>query len=74
MKYNKYKCHSMRLYIFQTLGCMYKNNKKILLYFDDKYIFNNLICLLKIDKLLVSNFTTIGVPFQVPFPKRRHHF
>lgn len=64
----------MRLYIFQTLGCMYKNNKKILLYFDDKYIFNNLICLLKIDKLLVSNFTTIGVPFQVPFPKRRHHF
>lgn len=64
----------MRLYIFQTLGCMYKNNKKILLYFDDKYIFNNLICLLKIDKLLVSNFTTIGLPFQVPFPKRRHHF
>lgn len=64
----------MRLYIFQTLGCMYKNNKKILLYFDDKYIFNNLICLLKVDKLLVSNFTTIGVPFQVPFPKRRHHF
>lgn len=64
----------MRLYIFQTLGCMYKNNKTILLYFDDKYIFNNLICLLKIDKLLVSNFTTIGVPFQVPFPKRRHHF
>lgn len=64
----------MRLDIFQTLGCMYKNNKKILLYFDDKYIFNNLICLLKIDKLLVSNFTTIGVPFQVPFPKRRHHF
>lgn len=64
----------MRLYIFQTLGCMYKINKKILLYFDDKYIFNNLICLLKIDKLLVSNCTTIGVPFQVPFPKRRHHF
>lgn len=66
----------MRLYIFQTLGCMYKNNKKILLYFDDKYtcIFNNLICLLKIDKLLVSNCTTIGVPFQVPFPKPRHHF
>lgn len=64
----------MRLYIFQTLGCMYKNNKKILLYFDYKYIFNNLICLLKIDKLLVSNFTTIGLPFQVPFPKRRHHF
>lgn len=64
----------MGLYIFQTLGCMYKNNKKILLYFDDKYIFNNLICLLKIDKLLFSNCTTIGVPFQVPFPKRRHHF